>query len=335
MRFAEVLFPFADCTAYWWIPLAALLLEAVIGDPPGWPHPVRAIGWLCDGAESLGRRLIPSERIAGVFGVCAVLCGTWVSVRLLLLFPFFIAAVIAVYLCFAGLALGQLLREGTAAIILLEREDVESARAAIGMLVSRDVSRADRDALCRTLAETLAENVNDAFIAPFFWLVLGGPAGLWLYKAASTMDSMWGYPYEPWTRFGTAAARLDDALAFIPARLTAALLYCSAFLGRRGNAPFAFRPWFARVATDARTMKSPNAGWPMAACAWIHRAAMGGPAVYAGSVVQKPVLGPPGTVWTPAALRELCENIRRTGILGALSLGGAGFVFHDLIHGLS
>ncbi|SBV97568.1 Cobalamin biosynthesis protein CobD [uncultured delta proteobacterium] len=335
MSCAEFFFPFADLAVYWWLPVTAILLDRCIGDPPRWPHPVRCIGTLLAVVEPRARRLPLPERIAGIFAVLAVLFLTWACARLLLLFPSVFALLFAVYLAFAGLALGQLLREGKAALALLEQNDVAAARTAIGMLVSRDVTRADHDTLCRTLAETLAENFNDAFIAPLFWLVIGGPVGLWLYKAASTMDSVWGYPHEPWTRFGTAAARLDDALAFIPARLTAFFLYCNAMVGAKRNAwpenglEKPSWPGFARVARDARTMKSPNAGWPMAVCAWIHHAAMGGRAVYAGKAVDKPVLGPPGTVWTTAKLRGLYQALAMTG-WGAAALLWAGALLFRL-----
>lgn len=316
MSFVDALFPFSDLVYYWWVPVLAAILDAAIGDPPAWPHPVRAVGALIARVEPRARRLPVPERVAGGIATLCVLLVTWAAVRLLLMMPFAIALALAVCLSFSGLALGQLYREGKAAITLLEQNDLAGARAAVGMLVSRDVGKADHDELCRVLAETLSENLNDAFVAPFFWLVVGGPVGLWLYKAASTMDSMWGYPHEPWTHFGTAAARLDDVLAFIPARLTVGLLR---LVVPRGP----LWPGTRRVAEDARTMKSPNAGWPMAACAWLHGAAMGGRAVYAGTVVEKPVLGPPGVPWTTAKLTVLCATLAKAGFTLVILLSSA------------
>lgn len=320
MNFSDALLPCSSLMFYLWLPPLAVWLDRALGDPSSWPHPVRAIGALLGFVEPRARRLPVSERAAGTAAVIAVLAATWVSVRLLLLFPFTFTLVFAAYLSFAGLALGQLVREGKAALALLEQNSVDDARSAIGMLVSRDISGVDRDELCRVLAETMAENLNDAFIAPFFWLVTGGPAALWLYKASSTMDSMWGYPYEPWTRFGTAAARLDDVMAYVPARLTALFVYGGAVFTNGRKAPASW-PGFPRVAADAKTMKSPNAGWPMAACAWVHGAAMGGRAVYAGTIVEKPVLGLPGTGWTTEKLRSLL-----TGMTVAAH-GGAAFLW--------
>ena len=334
---ADILFPFADLSRFWWLPLVAILLDRIIGDPPTWPHPVRHIGFLCNVIEPQIRQKIPSERLAGCAATLLVLCCVWNFVWLFLLFPLFFAAIIALYFGFSGLALGQLLREGTSAVVFLENNDVTNARHAIGMLVSRDVSQADHATLCRTLAETLAENVNDAFIAPLFWFLLGGPVGLWLYKAVSTMDSMWGYPHEPWTRFGSTAARLDDIMAFFPARVTTLFLYAAMRLCQKGTLrkiriqETLFWPGFNRVAEDARKMKSPNAGWPMAACAWIHHAAMGGMAVYAGKTVEKPLLGPSGTAWTTAKIRDLLTILTVAGYGGACVLLSCGWLFHTAI----
>ena len=312
------------------------MLDVVVGDPHRWPHPVRAIGRLCERVEPAARQKVPSEFLAGFVAVCCVLVATWASVRILLLFPYVMTALIATYLGFAGLALGQLLREGRATIALLEKGDVEAARTAVGMLVSRDVSQANSDDLCRALAETLAENCNDAFIAPLFWFSLGGPVALWLYKAVSTMDSMWGYPHAPWTRFGTTAAVLDDALAFVPARISLAALYLAAlcrtmfFRCLKKETPPLLWPGMARVVQDARKMKSPNAGWPMAACAWLHGASMGGPTLYAGKIVEKPSLGPADVVWTPEKCKDLCRTIAVAGLLSTLALCSFGGIVHNI-----
>lgn len=317
--FDAFLSPFAALPVYWFLPLCAVILDRVVGDPPKLPHPVRAIGALLAFLEPRLRRLFRSDFAAGLCGVCIALFAVWAVVRGVLAAPVLNVAA-AAYLSFAGLALGQLLREGRAALALLESGDVPAARRAVGFLVSRDVSEADHDELCRVLAESLSENLNDGFTAPLFWLVLGGPVGLWLYKAVSTMDSCWGYPHPPWTRFGTAGAKLDDALAYVPARLTAIFLV---FTAKRLRI-IAKCPNIGGMRRDAAKMKSPNAGWPMAVCAQIHGAAMGGKAVYAGKVVEKPVLGPPGALWTTEKLGLLILHLEISAYLatGCLWLGG-------------
>jgi adenosylcobinamide-phosphate synthase len=220
-----------------------------------------------------------------------------------------------VYLAYAGLALGQLLKEGRKAARLIESGNLAAARQAVGWLVSRDTTSMGVDELRRTLAETLSENVSDGFVCPLFYLCIGGPVGLWAYKAVSTMDSMWGYRTERYNELGWACARMDDVLAYIPARLTMLfLLIAGACLGL---------PWrlaWAHAGRDARQMESPNAGWPMAACAWLLGAGMGGTAVYFGKVKQKPALGPHKQVWSPEKLATLLKLLLFSGFIALLGL---------------
>lgn len=321
--------------ALWWLPLAALALDLAVGDPPKLPHPVRVIARLAQRLEKLLRPRLEALD-AGAAATALVLAFSGGAAYLALLLPKAAALTAWLYLSFTGLALGQLLREGKKALRLLRaaeqeadaalrdnREDfpaLEAARAAIQQLVRRDVGNADSAFLSRTLAETLSENLNNAFVAPFFWLMVGGPVMLWLYKAASTLNSFWGYSHEPWARFGTAAAKINDLLAFAPARLTAlALRLCAPFCGARGVWP----GWFF-VASQARATTSPNAGWPMAACAWLHAAPMCGSAVHAGAVERKPLLGPASGSWTTPALACLLRHIGAAGLLAALFLWLAG-----------
>ena len=138
----------------------------------------------------------------------------------------------------------------------------------------------------------MSENLNDGFVAPMFYLAIFGPGGLWAYKAVSTMDSMWGYKTDEYGELGYGAAKIDDVLAWIPARITACLML---FVGKwRGLAYYEDRSNFQ---IDAKKMESPNAGWPMAAAAWLFAGQMGGPAKYFGEMKEKPVLGPVGGVW--------------------------------------
>jgi adenosylcobinamide-phosphate synthase len=312
------LFPAWDIASCWWLPLAACLLDRLVGDPPGWPHPVRLIGAWLRGIERPLRRLPPF--MGGLAGLLLTLGATGLVAVLLTALPGLAGYGAALYLSFAGLALGQLVREGARARTLLDAGDLAGARRAVGRLVSRDVSGAGADELGRVLAESLSENFNDGFTAPLFWLVLGGPVGLWLYKAVSTMDSMWGYPFAPWTLFGRAAARADDVLAFVPARLSAFFLWLAG--GAMGFSRRAGRSWpgYAVFRAQALSMKSPNAGWPMAMAAWLHGRALGGPAIYNGAVVEKPRLGPDGGVWRGADIARLLRHLQLAALIGLLGL---------------
>ncbi len=293
----------------------ALGVDLLVGDPQGWPHPVRLIGAGLDRLETLADRAAPQTAPSRrkLFGAACVLLmagGSWFAARTLCGLPA-AGGLLALYLAYAGLSLGGLLAEARKAEELIESGDLKAARKAVGMLVSRETGHLDAAALRRALAETTAENVNDGFTAPFFYLVIGGPALLWAYKAVSTMDSMWGYLTPRYKDLGLACARTDDVLAFIPARLTALAFMAAAVLAGRGE-----KGMFRRIRRDAAKSKSPNAGWPMAAGAWTAGASMGGRAVYFGQASEKPVLGPPGVPWN----RERLALLRRLSLAASLGL---------------
>jgi len=143
----------------------------------------------------------------------------------------------------------------------------------------------------------------------------------------STMDSMWGYKTERFRDLGWAAARADDVLAYLPARLSAALL-----LGVGACMGLNARQALARFRADAAAMDSPNAGWPMAVSAWLLQGSMGGPATYFGEVKMKPTLGPEGYVWSIEKLKRFFSLILLTGFAGVfvIQVSKVLFVSHVL-----
>lgn len=350
------MFPFGAWGAWgaWGLPALpplALALDLWLGDPRGLPHPVCGLGRALRRAERMARRRaagLPEGRRAvalrrgGVLTVLLAAGGTALVVWLLSCLSVagpWPGALAAVYFAWAGLALGGLLREGRRALHAIEHGTPNEARTAVSMLVSRDTAGLDRPDLRRALAETLAENFNDGFVAPFFWLLAGGPAALWGYKAVSTMDSMWGYRTEDWRDLGWACARLDDMLAWLPARLAALFLWLSAPLAGVGGEWRGFGP----MVRDARSMESPNAGWPMSAAAWLHGVPMGGPTAYCGVVRSKPVLGPRpeagaggnhagGAVpeWNAERLERLLRHLRVAGLAAAGGLWAAALLMAAL-----
>ncbi|WP_084435382.1 adenosylcobinamide-phosphate synthase CbiB [Desulfomicrobium escambiense] len=292
--------------------LGCMALDLLFGDPADWPHPVRLIGRILNRLEGwagrswLGPRLAGAVAVAGLAGGCALL------VRLLMGLPF-VGEMLALYLGYAGLALGCLLREVQAVLNLLESGRLAAARVHLAGLVSRDTADMTEEEVLRALGETLAENFNDGFVAPFFWLSLLGPAALWGYKAVSTADSMWGYRTERFEELGKAGARADDVLAWVPARLAAFLIWVAGWvLGNRAS-------WKA-IATDARTMDSPNAGWPMSAAAHAAGVSMGGPTRYFGEIKDKPPLGPLGVIWSATGIRRMRRVIVAAALLAAAGL---------------
>jgi adenosylcobinamide-phosphate synthase len=293
------------------IPALAVVLDRILGDPAGWPHPVRFIGKGLDLFEAAARRTGVNLRLAGWGAVLLFAWAAWFVVAEFSSIPY-LGPLLAVYFAYAGLALGCLLKDARRVAELLDSGDLTGARTALSMLVSRETAELDAPAIRRTLAETVSENLNDGFTAPLFYLALLGPGGLWAYKAVSTMDSMWGYRTDRYIDLGQGAAKTDDVLAWIPARLTAFFLFIA---GKRLGLKAATAR--GRYRDDARKMESPNAGWPMAASAWLMEAQMGGPTVYFGKVKDKPVLGPEGTWWDGAKLHKLFRLAAKTGTLAA------------------
>jgi len=171
-----------------------------------------------------------------------------------------------------------------AAVAAALRHSTEAGRASIAMIVGRDTSAMEPPDIARAAIESAAENFSDGVIAPLFWLCIGGLPGLAIYKAVNTADSMIGHRTSRHGVFGWAAARLDDALNIVPARLSAALI---AILARP-------RPNWRNIAHEARQHRSPNGGWPEAAMARAIGVALSGPRAYGGRRQEYPFVNPDG-----------------------------------------
>lgn len=319
-----------------WIIPAAILLDLLFADPLRTPHPVQAVGRFAELLEKPAH-ILENRLVAGALALAGVLLATGLAVFLLTSLPFAFGTAAALYFAWSGLALGGLLREGERALTLIRLAQGNStrtgeAREAVQRLVSRDTSTMTPQELCRSLAESVSENLNDAFVAPLFWLCLTGPVGMWVYKAASTMDSMWGYKNERRLFFGRAAARLDDVLAYIPARITVVLLVVAVWLARlwkeksnlvemvrsRGvGALFCVPGWpgLRLFRQQAKLSDSPNAGRPMAAAAWLFNGKTGGPTLYDGKIINKPFMGPEDGLWTPENTASLLRHARLCGVI--------------------
>lgn len=316
-----------DC---WWLAPLALLLDLAFADPVmPWPHPVCWIGWLYKRLEKPGRRLLNSKhapgtlasRLVSLFCLLVIVTLTAGIVCLLVNLPV-LGPLLAIYLAFAGLAMGSLVRAGREVLEVVEKQPPAEGARALSRLVSRETSGMDKPVLLKTLADTLAENFTDALVAPFFWLLLAGPVGLWCYKAVSTGDSMWGYKTEKWLLLGWAPARGDDLLAFVPARLSVVLLWLA-------DKVWPFRAWsglwpgLAVIAAQAKGMTSPNSGWSMTALAWLAGARMAGPSVYFGQLVHKEWLGPPpeqALPWSARLIHVLLALLQAGSLIGGLAL---------------
>ncbi len=310
---------------------AAWLLDLVLGDPRRFPHPVRLMGLAVTGLERIARRLTSSPAglvVAGAI-ITAVVAGGAGALALVLLYlagliHVWVAVVLGVVLAWFCLATRDLIDHARPVRTALARGDLERARRELGRIVGRDTGALDETGIRRALIETVAENLSDGVVGPLFYLALGGPALGLAYKAVSTLDSMIGYWNERYEHLGKAAARADDVLNFIPARLTALLLVAVApLLGLSG--PGAWRG----LVRDHGKSPSPNAGWPEAAMAGALGVALGGPAIYFGRPRDKPVLGPGLREIGDRAVKDAIRMLFFVSLLAAL-LGGAVLA---VIHG--
>ena len=275
--------------------LVALAIDAAVGGRPGpfgiLPHPVRLIGALIDRLE---RRLNRPElgdgsrRRRGVLTVLAVcgVCGGigWGVAALARAAPALLLVELALVV---SLIAQRSLFDHVRAVALALQSGVETGRSAVGHIVGRDVRVLDEHGVARAAIESCAENFSDGIVAPVFWYAVAGLPGLLLYKAANTLDSMIGHRSERYLAFGRAAARLDDLLNLIPARLAGLLLAAAGFVlptarGRRA---------IAVMVRDAGKHRSPNAGWPEAAAAGALGLKLGGPRLYGEDDAREPWLG--------------------------------------------
>jgi len=265
------------------------ILDTIIGDPKGWPHIVRVFGALISRLE---RILYPlkNKRLGGALLVLvAILADTAIPAGLLYLawkWSWVAYFILESLLCWQLLALKSLRVESRAVFDALEQGDLPKARRALSMIVGRDTADLDEAGVIRAAVETVAENASDGVMAPLFYMAFGGAALGCLYKTTNTMDSMIGYRNERYGAFGTAAARLDDVLNYLPSRLCALLMIPAARLCRL-DAKNAFRIW----KRDRRKHASPNAAQTESVMAGALRVRLAGNAVYQGVLHEKPTIG--------------------------------------------
>jgi adenosylcobinamide-phosphate synthase len=263
--------------------LPAMLLDAALGEPRWlWsraPHPAvvmgRVIGW-ADTTFNAGpkRRLQGAIVMAGLAGAALIL--GW---AIHIIPDFGLLEVIAVAIILAQRSLVDHVRAVADAL----RLSVGDGRRAVAMIVGRDTAQMNAAEVARGAIESAAENLSDGVIAPIFWYLILGLPGLLFYKITNTADSMIGHRTPRHEEFGWAAARLDDVLNWVPARITAALIALSH--GWTDAAP---------ILRDAPLHRSPNAGWPEAAMAVVLGVALSGPRSYHGKVQDYPWVNPDG-----------------------------------------
>ncbi len=264
--------------------IAGYLLDLLFGDPRSWPHPVKGFGWLiAKGTACLNKGpyrflkggLLATGLCVGVYALSDACLGfllrEWLP-------GYYILSTLAV---FFSLANRSLLQEGKAVFGTLDREGLEAGRKRLSFIVGRDTAELSAQQVRIAVLESMSENLSDGVVAPLLFYMVGGAPAMLLYKMINTLDSMVGYKREPFRLFGRAAARLDDAANFIPARVTAVFMVLVT-ASRRG---------WTYIWRYGSAHASPNSGYPEAALAGILDCRFGGPNRYKGILVDKPWIG--------------------------------------------
>lgn len=308
--------------------IAGFVLDLLIGDPHFIPHPVRLIGSLisfCDKRLNCDVRnnrsgektavdvniekiklskykrgmLLAFAVIIVVFAVSALILATAYSINL------YAGIIVEVVMTWQILATKCLRVESMRVYDALRTDGVDAGRKAVSMIVGRDTSVLDAAGVTRAAVETIAENTSDGVIAPMLYTAIGGPVLGFVYKAVNTMDSMIGYKNDKYMYFGRFAARLDDVVNFIPARISAYMMIVAAFIGGR---QFDGRNAYRIFKRDRFNHASPNSAQTESVCAGALRVRLAGDAVYFGKLVKKKYIGD--------RLREIeYEDIKRANRL--------------------
>lgn len=301
--------------------VAGFVLDLVFGDPRWLYHPVRLIGHLISGTERIIRNCLPAnktgERIGGgILVLVVVTVSTGVpAVILSVAYKYFwqLGFALESFWCYQILATKSLKVESDRVYIALKDKGLEAGRKAVSMIVGRDTQNLTEEGVTKAAVETVAENTSDGVIAPLFYMLIGGAVLGFTYKAINTMDSMVGYKNDKYQWFGTAAAKLDDVVNFIPARVSAVLMILAAYLtGMDGkNAARIFR-------RDRFNHKSPNSAQTEAVMAGALDVQLAGDAWYFGKLHKKPTIGDPVREMELLDIRRSHKLLYGTAMLGLI-----------------
>lgn len=302
----------------YFIPFGALLLDTLVGDPRSKYHPVVLIGNCISFYEHLlykKNTIARNQILLGISTVLLVLMTVMLIVTGLLFIGgtihpigYFIVSLLCLYIAISPRCLAE---AGIEIANLLRKQDISEARRKVGWIVGRKTSELDESEITRATIETVAENTVDGIISPLFWFVLLGPWGAIGYRAINTMDSMLGYKNERYLYFGRFAARLDDVVNYIPARITCVLFVTASFL--------CGKDWkhAIRIAIrDAYKHPSPNGGYAEAPVAGALHIRLGGQNVYHDKVTFRAYMGDPITSMVGKHIYQTIYLMYTVSILG-------------------
>lgn len=314
--------------------MAGFLLDLLIGDPRWMYHPVIFIGKTISFLERNIRRIFPATphgELAG--GILLVLLTLVVSGGI----PAVILAVTGLvhpllqwaagaFLCYQLLAMKCLKDESMKVYHALKTGTLEDGRHAVSMIVGRDTQALDEKGVIKAAVETVAENFSDGVLAPMFYMLIGGPVLMFLYKGINTMDSMVGYKNDRYLYFGRCAARLDDAANFIPSRLAGIMLILAAYMGN-----FSGKDAKRIFLRDRKKHASPNSAQTESAAAGALQIQLAGNAYYFGKLHEKQFIGDPIREIQVDDIRRMNKLMYLASIMSAVLFTAAGLMASYMI----
>lgn len=309
--------------------VAGFLLDLLLGDPHSWPHPVKVIGRLIHYLTNKFNQPAYSSRQKRWLGFM-----TWIiTVGLSGIIIYFILSLcrfnqllyllVGTYFSYTCISTQQLAIEARKIIKLLQKNDLTLALQQLAMIVGRDTKNLNREEILKATIETVAENTSDGVIAPLCYLMLGGPTLGIIYKSINTLDSMIGYNNEKYRDFGRFAAKCDDLVNYVPARITWLLLIISGWI-LQGDVHEA---WLVGK-RDCKKHLSPNSAFPEAVVAGMLHLQLGGPHYYFGKLVNKPYIGDDFQVTVDINhLKEAITMLYVTAIIALIILAGLRLIY--------
>ncbi len=268
----------------------AFIADLLLGDPKGYPHPVKTIAHLAHRMENFSRNFISNLKLAGTITTITVVAASflvvWAITQGLNHVHPWLSLTASVFFIYTTLSVRSLFDESQPVLQYLKEANLIKARESLSNIVGRDTTNLQEKEIVKATVETVAESTVDGIIAPLFFAVLGGAPLAIAYKAINTMDSLFGYKNETYKDFGWASARLDDLANWIPARLALPIIAVGAsFCGLSAKNSLAV------AVRDGAKHPSPNSGFPEAAMAGALGVRLGGSSFYSGELNEKPFIG--------------------------------------------
>ena len=291
----------------------AYVLDLIFGDPQNVVHPVQVIGKIISAGEKVLLRKkykFLAGAVLNIFTVSITYTSMYLISKSVKISVFFMS--IEIYLMYTIFSINSLAREGNRVYRILKEGDIEKARKDLSYLVSRDTEMMDEKMIIRSTMETISENTVDGIVAPMFYMFLGGMPLAMAYKAINTLDSMVGYKNEKYMDFGKFSAKVDDAVNFIPARITGILIVlASMILG------YDYKNSLKIFIRDRKNHSSPNSAHSEASVAGALGVQFGGKVSYFGKEIDKPTIGDKTKEFE---LEDIRKNIRIMYVTSFLSL---------------